>query len=158
MKRYSRQYLFGFSVFGISCILALWVWMPKNLDTAQEQARPTYDLSESVTEMQKRMSDLVVVTGTRPLFNVSRRPAPTSQPRPDAPISAPPPEQVTLNLVGVLGDQGNYVALVRLSDSPQLYRLEVGQQIGQFQIMAIEDASIQVSNDDGETEQIVIGE
>lgn len=137
----------------IGLVLAAWVWMP-----AGSQATPTNlgtkapSLSDRIATGQEKMAALVTVTTERPLFHGSRRP----EAAPEAPVVAPPPEP-TLMLVGVISDKGAQLALLRLSDSPQLYRVEQGGQLGRWQIDEIGKNHVLVTKDDKTQSVLKIG-
>jgi hypothetical protein len=143
----------GLAVLVGFCALALWGWMPKG-DTQEQAVRtPTSDLTARLETSQDTMANLIEVTTDRPLFHSTRTP-PIA---PEAPVAPVAPE-ATLTLVGILGADGEKVALLRISTSPQIYRLQDGARLGDWEIVKIGDATIDVRKDDGTTDRLVIGQ
>ena len=135
------------------CGLALWGWLPKGDAQVQEIRTPNNDLTARLESSQETLANLIEVTGERPLFHSTRTPPAA----PEAPVAPVAPE-ATLTLVGILGSEGEKVALLRISTSPQIFRLEEDARLGDWQIVAIGDATIDVRKEDGTTDRLSIGE
>lgn len=122
------------SRFAAPCVLAIylglagWVWFPAAPAPAPVK-QAAQDSLVRISQGQERLAELVEVTTTQPLFTPSRRPE--AQPEATQPAPAPDP---TLTLLGVVGGDGNRVALVRLSTSSELHRVKQGDQLGAWQI------------------------
>lgn len=84
----------------------------------------------------------------RPLFHVTRRP-PAVEPTVEV-----APVQVTLSLTGVVNNGDVDIALLRLSNSPQLLRLRVGDQVDEWEILNITKTAVTVLTPDGQ-EQVI---
>ena len=132
------------------CIgLAALIWLPLgNADPQGIPATPNTD-----TDATERGSADVLATGAqslveRPLFHVTRRP-PAIEPTVEA-----VPVQVTLSLTGVVNNGDVDIALLSLSNSPELLRLRVGDHAGDWQILDITKTAVTVLTPDGQ-EQVI---
>lgn len=132
-----RAALAGPVIFGIFCLVAVAIWLPGGGGPAPAGSDGAQDLSARLLQGRQRIEALIPVTAARPLFDMSRRPVAA----PDAP--APPPEAV-LVLVGILGDGEERIALLRLSNSQELYQLEPGGRLGRWEILSIDQNVVSV--------------
>lgn len=139
-----RGTLFGPVGFAVFCLASLWIWLPPASTNAPAPEDGPQDLSTRLASHRAEIAALIPITGDRPLFQADRRPLAA----PEAP--APPPEAV-LVLVGILGDGDERIALVRRSTSEDLFQIEAGGQLGQWQILSVDISSITVSEADGST-------
>ena len=60
------------------------------------------------------------------------------------------PVSVTLTLTGVLDSDNDQIALLRLSNSPELLRKRVGETVGEWTILGITKTTVSVQNASGE--------
>lgn len=132
----------------VSLVLAGVIWMPLTRDapvtlppSANQQVPDGPDPS---AVLQDGAEELLA----RPLFHMTRRP-----PVEAAPV-APAPVVVTLSLTGIVNDENDKIALMRLSNQPDLLRLRVGQTVGNWQVEEITDTSVIVASADGERQVI----
>ncbi len=99
--------------------------------------------------------DLAAITA-RPLFDRSRKPMEVA-PEP-APAPAPEPEVVTVSLQGVIGNtEDGLTALLRMSNSDELFSRQVGDKLGDFVIESIEARRVIVRDTAGQTYALVLG-
>ena len=144
----------GIVIFAAFCALAVWIWVPPSgSDTARPSATPASTMGSRVEEGIQTVADLIPVTTERPLFHASRRPVP-----PDAPAPAPVAPVQTISLVGILSEDDTQIALVRISGSTELYRVDAGGQLGPWKILMIGENFVQVSKDEGDPFLLTIGE
>lgn len=135
----------------IVCLaLAGSIWLPLNQEPPQvgvggPETAPVSENNSSLEFLADGAQSLV----ERPLFHVTRR-----QPA-EAQVVQAAPAQVTLSLTGVLKNDDIYIALLRLSNNPQLLRHRIGDEVGGWQILDITQTSITVRTPDGE--QQIIG-
>lgn len=134
----------GLVVLGIYTLVAVWIWLPARTPDLPPARTPALDIADGLSATQDRLAGLVEVTAERPLFQPTRRPLPAQA----APASIAAPE-ATITLVGILGDSGNESALVRLSTSPELYLVQSGDQLGEWRVLSIGPASIELSKSGG---------
>lgn len=130
----------GLVVLGLYGLLAVWIWLPPSTPDLPPARPPALDIADGLTATESRLAELAEVTAERPLFQPTRRPLPTES----APVSVAAPE-ATITLVGILGDSGSESALVRLSSSPELYLVQPGDQLAEWQILGVGPASIELS-------------
>ena len=116
-------------------ILTLILWFPIGLYRAPSAERAVL-ASQDLTDYRESVSGYASDVTDRPLFHRTRRPVAA----PEAPIVAP----VTLNLVGILSDGNDRIALVRLSNSPTLYRLKAGDVLQDWTVRSIAEGEIVV--------------
>jgi hypothetical protein len=86
----------------------------------------------------------------RPLFHITRRPPVI------ATVAEPAPVAITLSLTGIVNDENDRIALMRLSNRPDLLRRRVGEKIGNWEIEEITDTSVVVISSDGERQVIAL--
>ncbi|PJI84916.1 hypothetical protein BC777_2909 [Yoonia maricola] len=147
----AKERTIGIVVFATFCVLALWIWIPQTPTSTAPASGPGRDVMGRLAASQERLADLIAVTSERPLFDATRRPVAA----PEAAAPAAPPEPV-LTLVGILGIEDEKVALVRISTSAQLYRLNKGDTLGAWRILDITANSVTVSKDGGDAGQLFI--
>ncbi len=127
---------------------AVWV-MPKPAPALARQA------PVSAPEAARAPLDLAAVTA-RPLFDRTRKPLP--QAAPAAAPAAPAPEVVTLSLQGVIGNAtGGMTALLRLSNSDELFSLQVGDVMGNVTVQSIEARRVVMRDATGQTYPLELG-
>lgn len=134
----------------IACIgLAAAIWLP--ISEASPQNLPANPIADP-SAAERDSADLLA-TGAqslveRPLFHVTRRP-PVAEPTVEvAPVA------VTLSLTGVVNNGDVDIALLRLSNSPELLRLRVGDQAGDWEILNISKTAVTVLTPEGQ-EQVI---
>lgn len=136
--------LAGLLLFAGFCAVAVWIWQATPQVVPAAPGAPTAGLTIGVDDHAQRIAALIPITAERPLFHASRRP-----PQAPEPAAPPPPPEETIALVGILGDEAGRIALVRISSSTELFRVEAGGQLGPWEILAIGDKFVQVSKDEG---------
>jgi len=133
----------------VSVVLAGVIWMPLLRDgpvsapvnpAAQTPQGP--DATEVLAEGAQELL-------ARPLFHITRRP-----PVEAAPVQPAAPAPVTLSLTGIVNDETDRIALLRLSNQPDLLRGRVGDSIGNWEIAEITETAVLVTNGDGEQQTI----
>lgn len=134
----------------LACVvLAGVMWLPLNQSvTTRNTVVPGTDTQTPEDESLALLADGAQSLLERPLFHITRRPPVAAQAVEAAPV------QVTLSLTGVLNNDDVDIALMRLSNSPELLRRRVGDQVGDWQIVEITQTSVTVVTPDG-TEQII---
>ena len=145
MKRWTGN-LAGLVIFAAFCALAVWIWVPAPDVDARDPSPAPQGVEATIAQRAEPLADLIDVTGARPLFHASRRP-----PAVEVAVATPAPQapEPSLTLVGVIVSDGTKVALVRISTSPELYRVDVGAQLAAWKVVGIGDDFIQVSKSGG---------
>ncbi len=121
------------------------IWVPSNRNQLAQDAPATSqpnlaEMPNAKTLLASGAEELV----TRPLFHVTRRPPTDAVPAPQA-----APAELTLSLTGILNSDDVQIALMRLSNSPELLRGRIGDQIGPWRIVDITQTAVTVLSDDG---------
>jgi hypothetical protein len=125
------------------------VWLPLNQDAAVTPAAATGNFIEQGTQSATdTLANGAQNLLERPLFHVTRRPPEEAQAVQIEPV------QITLTLTGVLNNEDVQIALLRLSNSPELLRRREGEQVGDWRILDISQSSITVLTADGQ-EQVI---
>ena len=133
----------GLGIAGGLAFLVLILWLPVGLyRTPKPDASPYVE--RDLSSFKDELGTLAPIVTERPIFDRSRRPL-------KAPEAAPKAE-VTLQLVGVLTDGTERTALIRLSNAPTLYRLQAGENLGDWTVKEITENEIVVKKR-GENEQ-----
>lgn len=131
--------------------LAGWIWLPFNGPPSQQIAAPAPNPTQAATPIAETLETGAQQLTERPLFHMTRRPpAPAEEAAPAAPV------EVTLSLTGVLDSDDVQIALLRLSNSPELLRRRVGEEIGDWLIVDITKTSITVIAKNGESQIIAL--
>ncbi|MEM9787875.1 MAG: hypothetical protein AAF801_15340 [Pseudomonadota bacterium] len=128
--------------------LAGWMWLPFNRDMTATPRPPQASAANSASQRAGILEAGAQQLAERPLFHMSRRPHVEAEVAPAAPV------EVTLSLTGVLDSDDVQIALLRLSNSPDLLRRRVGETVGDWRIVDITNTSITVVATSGE-EQII---
>ena len=134
----------------VACIgLASLMWLPLSHAVPDNRsAAPNAN-----TDVAARDSSDILASGAqtlveRPLFHTTRRP----------PVAAPTveaaPVQVTLSLTGVVNNGDVDIALVRISNTPALLRLRVGDMADDWEILNITKTAVTVLTPNGQ-EQVI---
>jgi len=131
--------LLGLIIFAGFCGAAAWMWLPKDTAPGSATSIPTEGVPDTDNNVEQVLAELIAVTTERPLFHASRRPM-------QAPVAAPAPQapELTLALVGIIVDGDARVALMRISNSPELYRVAAAGQLAEWQILQIADDFVEV--------------
>lgn len=129
--------LLGLMIFAAFGAASVWMWLPPN--TAQPTTTDVPEEGKVLSDNAQSLAALIAVTTERPLFHASRRPvqAPAAAPAPQAP-------ELVLSLVGVIVDGNDKVALVRISNSPELYRVAAEGRLAEWQILRIGEDFVEV--------------
>lgn len=141
----------GAVIFAVFLALAAWVWLPGATPAPTVQPTPASNLDATLQAGQEQMASLIAVTTERPLFHATRTP-PAAPEAPAAPVVPEP----TLTLVGILGVDEDKVALVRISTSPELFRLGAGAQLGDWEIVSIDTDEVTISKNGGAPQKFSI--
>ncbi len=131
---------------GMIClVLAGAIWMPLVDDdqvslpvNAPAAPAARADISSQLAEGSEELL-------ARPLFHITRRP-----PEVAAPVVPEAPPPVTLSLTGIVNDETDRIALMRLSSQPELLRGREGENIGDWTIEEITENTVTVANGDGD--------
>ena len=127
-------------ILGVFVLAAAALWIPRGESTATASTPMLKELDERLSSGSERLSDLIEITNTRPVFHATRRPVAT----PEAP-KAPEP---VLSLLGVIAENdAETLAFVKLSTTGALYRIGKGETVGRWRILDIGTEEISVSKD-----------
>ncbi len=128
------------------------IWVPIEPDQASVRS-PVENSAEdaAMAEIEAALAAGAEELLNRPLFHVTRRP-PQEAAAP-APIQ---PAEVTLSLTGILNSEDVQIALMRLSNSPELFRGRVGDEIGVWRILDITETTVTVLSNDGDLQQLIL--
>lgn len=133
----------------VSLVLAGVIWMPLTRDepvrTPVSSGAQTPQGPDAADVLAEGAQELL----ERPLFHITRRP-----PEEAAPVQPAAPAPVTLSLTGIVNDETDRIALMRLSNQPDLLRRRVGDTIGSWEIAEITETAVVVTNDDGDRQVI----
>ena len=139
--------LLAAAVFGAA---ALVIWLPKGASTEFNQPPVAVETGSSFAASEDMIASSVAPIAERPLFDMSRRPIVEEVVEP-APVA-----EVTLSLVGILDSDDEEIALFRLSNSEEIFRLRAGQSVGGFKLEEINDGNVRVSTPDGEAKSLML--
>ena len=129
---------------GLLCVaLAVLIWLPLNRDAGASLVAPAPVRDAAGPNTGQILAEGAQELVNRPLFHITRRPPVV--------VTAPEvvPVQVTLSLTGVVNDGDLKIALMRLSNREELFRREVGERLGRWEISDITDTSVTVITADG---------
>lgn len=138
-------------IFAVLCLVlagAIWIWptpqntqVPRNVQAAQPAP-------------QEAVLDLEIIT-TRPLFDRTRKPLKLeAAPQP----AAPKPVPITVSLKGVIGNaDGGLTALLRLSNSEELFTRRTGETLGGFTVQRIESKRVMLRDEAGRIYVLLLG-
>lgn len=133
----------------ICLFLAGAIWLPFDNETpAAPKALSTTEADADAEATTEALAAGAQELLNRPLFHITRRPPAETAITPAAPV------EVTLALTGVLNNDDVQIALLRLSNNPELLRRRVGDQVGEWRILSITKTAIIVLSGDGQ-EQII---
>ena len=137
---------------GLLCaVMAGIIWIPLNQEprlTDQSTETTAATGPDRVEVLAAGAQDLLA----RPLFHMSRRPPVV------ATVPQPAPVVVTLSLTGVVNSDNDKLALMRLSNSTQLFRLRIGESVGDWEIADITANTVEVIKSDGTREVISLAQ
>ncbi len=146
----SLRNMFGLAFAGLSVVLAgaIWVW-PMSQD-----APPPRTMQAAQPTPQETSLDLEVIT-TRPLFDRTRKPLKLeAAPQP----AAPKPVPVTVSLKGVIGNaDGGLTALLRLSNSDELFSRRTGETLGGYTVQRIESKRVMLRDEEDRIYVLLLG-
>ncbi|MEJ6402877.1 type II secretion system protein N [Yoonia sp. 2307UL14-13] len=147
MKRLwgSTRNLIGLLICTLLCMAALLIWRTDPPAPPPQTSQQQDTLAQRIAEREETLAPLIAVTQERPLFHASR--SPVQAPTPAAPVAAPQP---TLALVGILADQEARIALLRLSNSTELYRVGPGGRLAQWEVVTVGPDFVAVRENGGE--------
>ena len=133
----------------ICLLLAGAIWLPLNDDTPVASVPQSFvgtavDAEATAKALEVGAQQLL----DRPLFHTTRRPPLETAATQVAPV------QVTLALTGVLNNNDVQIALLRLSNSSEILRRRLGEQVGDWRIISITKTSVTVLSGDGQ-EQVI---
>lgn len=148
MKSLSTLTGYGFATLALLMAAAVWMLPAPSLPDLRRAPLPAQ------TGPEATQLDLAAVT-ERPLFDRSRKPlevAPAPAPQ------APKPALVTLSLHGVIGNaEGGLTALMRQSNSDELFARRVGERLGNVTIESVEGKEVVLRYASGRTETLILG-
>lgn len=154
MKSRLADFSFSALTIGAAALLtlaALVIWLPSAGNSALVRGGDAGPRDDPFARFETDIATLAQPVADRPVFQPSRRP-----PVIEVVEEAPPPE-VTLTLVGVLDSEISKIALFRMSNSEEIFRLREGQVIGDFRIRAIGDAGVTLMGTNGEEVLMKLG-
>ena len=126
----------------VFAVASLALWLPGGGNEVQSVPAARAALDARLAAGSQRLADLKDATNARPVFHGSRRPLA----QPEAPVAAEP----VLNLLGVISDGGEKVALLQVSNRTGLFSLGKGETIGRWELLDIGTEHVLVSKDGGE--------
>ena len=129
---------------------ALLMWIPAAQPERAVSSAATQQSERRLIAAQEQLAAYATSMAKRPVFHQTRLP-PVEQAEPVAP-------EVELTLVGVLDSAETRIALLRLSNSPRLYRLEAGERLGKWMIIEIGKTSIKALTEGGALTEMSIGD
>lgn len=134
----------------LAIVLAGVIWMPLGQEpslTLPEDAANTAPAGpDANTVITQGAQELLA----RPLFHMTRRPPEI------ATVAEPVPVIVTLSLTGIVENDNVQVALMKLSNNPELFRARVGDKIRNWEVVEITPTSVTVITPDGASEVITL--
>lgn len=139
----------GLAFAAAAVLLALAVWL---LPMPQGDAvRPAQVAAPPAAQKPPLVLDAIT---ERPLFDRTRRPLEVA---PEPVPEAPKPVVVIPSLHGVIGNaDGGLTALLRMSNSPDLFARRVGEELGGYTIEQVESKSAIVRNAAGQTLTLIL--
>ncbi len=136
---------------GLICVvLAGVIWMPLGRDGQAPSPPATQPTASDAPDTMEVLAEGARNLVGRPLFHITRRPPVI------ATVAEPAPVAITLSLTGIVNDENDRIALMRLSNRPDLLRRRVGEKIGNWEIEEITDTSVVVISSDGERQVIAL--
>jgi hypothetical protein len=136
---------------GLLCaVLAGVMWMPLGQSPSASDLPPETTATDTGPDPQEVIAAGAQELLARPLFHITRRPPEV------ATVAEPAPVVVTLSLTGIVENNNVQVALMRLSNQPDLFRVNVGEKVGNWEIEEITSTSVTVITADGQRETITL--
>lgn len=136
---------------GLLCaVLAGVMWMPLGQSPNASDLPPPTTAADTGPDPQEVIAEGARELLARPLFHITRRPPEV------ATVAEPAPVVVTLSLTGIVENNNVQVALMRLSNQPDLFRVNVGEKVGNWEIEEITSTSVTVITADGQRETITL--
>lgn len=133
----------------IFAFLAVVIWLPQSAPPVVQPPKAALDSEDLAAQLAEQLARGAESLSSRPIFNITRRP-----PEVAAPAAAP---QVTISLVGILNTEGRQIALLRMSNSPDLVKRRVGEKIGKWQVKSITPAQVVLSSEGAEDQVMILG-
>lgn len=134
---------------GLLCaVLAGVMWMPLGQSPRASDLPPETTTADTGPDPRAVIAEGAQQLLARPLFHMTRRPPEV------ATVAEPAPVVVTLSLTGIVENDNVQVALMRLSNQQELFRVNVGEKIGNWEIEEITATSVTVITADGKREVI----
>ena len=132
-----------------SLAVAGWIWLPQERDLAPATTSTLSIAGNGSQEnLEAALQDGAQQLLQRPLFHVTRRP-----PRQAEQVTAAP-VNVTISLTGILDDNDIQIAILRLSNNPELQRKRIGETIGEWTIIDITKTTVTIRDQNGQ-EQLI---
>lgn len=134
---------------GLLCaVLAGVMWMPMGQPPSASSLPPETAATDTGPDPQAIIAEGAQNLLARPLFHMTRRPPEV------ATVATPAPVVVTLSLTGIVENDNVQVALMKLSNRPEVFRVSVGEKVGNWEIAEITPISVTVVTADGQREII----
>lgn len=114
------------------------IWMPLSQDSDPRAALGDVPVAVTGPDTSQILAEGAQELLNRPLFHITRRP-PTVVTVPEV-----TPVAVTLSLVGIVNSNDVQIALLRLSNRAEVLRRQVGDKVGDWEIVAISENSVTV--------------
>ena len=134
----------------LAIVLSGVVWMPLGQEPRLDRSAEGADAAPSGPDPGTVIAEGAQELLARPLFHMTRRPPAT------AAVAEPVPVVVSLSLTGIVENDNVQVALMKLSNSPQLFRATVGDRIQNWEITEFTPTSVTVTTPNGASEKIML--
>ena len=134
----------------LSVVLAGVIWMPLGQEPRLTLPEDTASSAPAGPDPEAVIAEGAQELLARPLFHMTRRPPEI------ATVAVPVPVIVTLSLTGIVESDNVQVALMRLSNRPELFRAQVGDKVGNWEVAEITKTAVTVITPDGKRETIAL--
>lgn len=138
---------------GLLCaVLAGVIWMPLGQSPDASDLVPEQAAAPAGPDPQTVIAEGAETLLARPLFHMTRRPPA------EATVPTPMPVTVTISLTGIVESDDIQVALMRLSNQAELFRVQIGEKVGNWEIENITQTSVTVITPEGKREVISLSQ
>lgn len=136
---------------GLLCVvLAGIMWMPLGQSPDASDLPPEQTRTQTGPDAEAIIAEGAQTLLARPLFHITRRPPVV------ATVAEPVPVVVTLSLTGIVESDNVQVAIMRLSNSAELFRAQIGEKVGNWEIEDITQTSVTVITPEGAREVLAL--
>ena len=123
---------------------------PQDEDLAVPSASGAASATASIPNLAEYADDMAA----RPLFHPTRKPYEAPQ---EAVEAAPAPQTERLRLIGIIAGDDAQIALLTSSLGGDVARLEVGDRMGDWELLEIGKTSVRVQQGDGDPQNLYLG-